>query len=171
MSHGGADESASGGDAGGDVRTAFQHTPLSALVRYPLVSVAPSTPLREAVEVFRRENVGTLVIVEDGKLVGIVTERDLVEKAYRSTTPGDAPVSAVMKADPSRLTPQDMVTDVLRLLDHEGHRHVPITDDEGRPLGVLSVRDVLEFVAEALPEAVLNQPPEPTQPLPTSEGA
>ncbi len=154
-----------------DIITAFHHTPISVLIRHPLVSAPPETPLREAVRIFRERNVSTLIIVDGGKIAGVVTERDLVEKAFRESTLSDTPISALMTSPPVTLTPQAVMADVLRLLDHERFRHVPIVNAEGRPLGVVSVRDVLEYLAESLPEEVLNLPPRPTRPQPSAEGA
>ena len=149
----------------------FRKTPISALVRRPLNSVSIDTPLREAIKLLRDANVRYLGVLEGTRLAGLLTERELVKRAYGSDVGPETPVSAVMNASPRTLHPQDSLQTALDLLDREHYRHVALVDDRGRPHGVVTIRGIVQFLAESVPEAVLNLPPEPTKTASTAEGA
>ena len=70
-------------------------------------------------------------------------------------------VDAVMTQRPETLGPDDPVAFALRLMSVGGFRHIPLVDGEGRPVGILSVKDIVDFLVEHFPQAVLNIPPEP----------
>jgi CBS domain-containing protein len=149
----------------------FRRTPISALVRRPLNSVGIDTTLRAAVQLLREENVRYIGVLEGTRLAGMLTERDLVKRAYGSAVGPDTPVSEVMNASPRTLHPQDSLQTALDLLDRERYRHVALVDDRGRPHGVVTIRGIMQFLAESMPETVLNLPPDPTKAPSTAEGA
>src|SRR3972149_5126684 len=76
-----------------------------------------------------------------------------------------------MAADPDTLTADATVGDALALMDRGGYRHVPIVDGKGRIAGLLRQQDVLEYLAEAFPEEILNLPPRPHQRMEEPDGA
>ena len=149
----------------------FRRTPISALVRRPLNSVSVDTPLRDAIKLLREENVRYIGVLQGPRLVGLLTERDLVKRAYGSNVGPDTPVSEIMNASPRTLHPQDSLQTALDLFDLDRYRHVALVDDRGRPHGVVTIRGIMHFLAESVPETVLNLPPDPTQAAATPEGA
>lgn len=153
------------------VYSALHSTPISALIKRPPVQIEASGLLREAIDLLRREDVSCLVVVRDGRAVGILSERDVIESCFTTSVTGVTPVEAVMQADPTIIRPDDTIGAALDLLDRRRVRHVPIVDAEGRPRGIVGVRTIVTFLTEALPQLLLNLAPEPTQPAPTSEGA
>lgn len=90
-------------------------------------------------------NVGAIVIVdEQGKLIGIVTERDITRRVVAERRdPAKTLLREVMSANPDALRPSDTAEDALRLMRVRGYRHLPVVD-EGRLVGMVSVRDLYE---------------------------
>ena len=66
-----------------------------------------------------------------------------------------------MTADPETLRPEDRIAWALKLMHVGGYRHVPLTDETGRPVGVISVKDIVDFIVDLFPAPVLNLPPDP----------
>jgi len=75
------------------------------------------------------------------------------------TTPTDAPVSAFMTRDPDVLDAHASVAFALPRMRVEGYRHIPLVDDDGAPVGCISVRDIVDWIVDLIPEAVNNLPP------------
>lgn len=137
--------------------------PLSELqVREP-VRVAQTTQLGEIVERMAKEKRGA-VCVEDagGKLVGIFTEHDaMVRLDHGSTAWRTMPVREVMIKNPKTLRSSSTVREALAMMTAGKFRRVPIVDDDGRAIGIVSVRNILAHVASFFPEEFLNLPPDP----------
>jgi len=119
-----------------------------------LVVADPQTSVGEAARMMKESKVGAVLVVEDGRLVGIFTERDAV---YRVMAPGrepDAtPLAEVMTPEPKTVAPDESFGYALLLMHAHGFRHAPVVED-GRPVGVVSARhaldpDLEEFTAEA----------------------
>jgi CBS domain-containing protein len=126
------------------------------------VTVAPDTTVGEAARLMRQHRIGCVLVEEAGRLVGIFTERDiLIRLVGTGYDPAAVRVDGVMTRDPETLTPDDPLGFALRMMSVGGFRHVPLTNREGKPVGILSVKDVVDFLVEHFPEQVLNLPPEP----------
>ncbi|MBM4227054.1 MAG: CBS domain-containing protein [Gammaproteobacteria bacterium] len=108
-----------------------------------LLTASASTPVSEVARSMRGRRVGAVLVVEDGKLAGIFTERDalfrvVAEKRDAATTT----VGQVMTANPTAISPRDPFPMALHLM-HEGQfRHVPVVED-GKPVGIVSSRDAM----------------------------
>jgi len=113
------------------------------------------------------------VLVEKaGRLVGIFTERDVLTKVVGTTLDIDRKfVDAVMTPDPEALGPDDLVTYALNKMSVGGFRHIPLVDADERPVGIVSMRNVVDFIAELFRTQVLNLPPSPNNITRTREGA
>lgn len=129
------------------------------------------TTVAEAVALMNREKIGGLLVVRDGRLCGIFTERDVLTKiaghGFDFTT---IFVKSYMTADPEALTPEHKVAYALNKMVVGGYRHVPIVDGERRPVGMMSVRDVVEFIVERFPAEVINLPPDPDHEMRARDG-
>jgi CBS domain-containing protein len=103
------------------------------------------------------------VLVEDaGALVGIFTERDLLNRVdYSDALWSHVVVRDVMTPHPMVIRSDDPLSEALRLLIQGHRRHLPIVDDRGHVLGLISIRDILSFIAERFPEDMVNLPPHP----------
>ncbi len=111
-----------------------------------LVTVSPSTSIRDAVKAMYSRKVGSVLVVdEEGKLVGIFTERDLV-KVVAEGKPLDAPISEAMSRDLVVAKEGDSITAIAHKMLEKWIRHIPVVNEEGKPIGILSIRDVLRHV-------------------------
>ncbi len=148
-----------------DVGREVLATALAEVKREPPVTVTPTTTVGRAVELMRRRKASAVLVVErrrgKARLAGIFTERDLVDRALAARGWARAPVKRVMTAAPEALRLRDPVAYALEKMSVGRFCHVPLVDDAGTPVGVVSARDVLDFVVELCPEEVLNLPPEP----------
>ena len=100
------------------------------------------------------------MLVKDGKLVGIVTERDILTKvAGGLQVSGDTSVESIMTPDPVVLEAHASIAFALQRMSVEGYRQVPLVDSEGCPVGCVSVRDIVNWIVEIVPETVTNLPP------------
>jgi CBS domain-containing protein len=148
----------------------LRRDPVSRLEPTPPREVERSARVSDAVEVMRRDNVGCVLVCEAGKLVGLFTERDLMTRVLAVGKPLDLPVADFMTPDPETVSPKDPIRLAVRKMNAGGRRHLPVVDDDRRPLGVLSVKRVVRYLVEHYPATVYNQPPTDQAPE-TAEGA
>jgi CBS domain-containing protein len=149
---------------GHDVGRQILETPIAEVRRAVTVTVPPDAPVSKALELMRKKKVSAVVVVEKKKtkrLVGIFTERDLVGRALSAKSWAKAPVSKFMTPAPETLRPKDSVAYALNKMSVGRFRHVPLVDDAGKPAGMISIRDIADFIVELCPEEILNLPPEP----------
>jgi CBS domain-containing protein len=130
------------------------------------------TPLADALRQMREHRQGCILATRDGKLTGIFTERDVLMKVVGTSIDLErTPIRPYMTRDPVRLPEDAIVAYALNKMCVEGFRHVPLTDEQGRPVGVVSMRDIIEYLSGFFPQDVLNLPPEPSSGFRNREGA
>ena len=139
------------------------HEAISYLHPSPALTVPLDGTLQQAVGIMQTRHVGCVLVVDGGGLLkGIFTERDLLNRvAGKGLDWSKAPVADYMTADPESLHADDAIVWALNLMHVGGYRHVPITDAAGKAVGVISVKDVVEFIVDLFPSQVLNLPPDP----------
>jgi CBS domain-containing protein len=117
------------------------------------VTIRPQAKIREAIHAMLGPEVGALLVVDaSGKLVGIISERDLLTKfAGVEGMTDDRTVQEIMTPDPESLTANDTLAFALHKMDIGGYRHLPIVRD-GRPEGVISVRDLISHITRLCKE-------------------
>lgn len=130
-----------------------------------------STPLREVFDAMRGKRTGCALVIEKGRLTGIFTERDAIRGVENREITPSTPLEKVMVKNPERLTMDDSVADAIRLMDKGGYRHIPIVNGKDEVTGLISARDILDYLAEHFPFEVYNLPPDPRQISVTPEGA
>jgi CBS domain-containing protein len=151
------------------VRGAVFETPVSQLVaERPLVVEADATVV-SAVNAMNERHTGCVLVQKDGKLVGIFTERDVLRKVIFRDGNRSWPVEAVMTRKPETLRPDASVAFALNKMSVAGYRHIPIVDDHGTAVGVVSMKDIVNFVVDFFPESVLNLPADPDKAIPKHE--
>jgi signal-transduction protein with cAMP-binding, CBS, and nucleotidyltransferase domain len=133
--------------------------------------VAPGQTVADAAALMRRENVGCLLVGEGKKLVGIFTERDLMRRVLAAGKPLSTPVGECMTPDPVVVHPKTPVSAAVRCMEEGGYRHLPVVDEAGRPVGVLSVKRIVHYLVEHFPATIHNQPPDPSVYPQQAEGA
>lgn len=119
-----------------------------------LVVAAPHTTVAEAAKLMKKGRVGAVLVVQKGRLVGIFTERDALFRVIApDLDPAGTELREVMTRDPTTVAPDETFGYALLLMHEKGFRHAPVVEN-GRPIGVVSVRHALdpeleEFTAEA----------------------
>jgi CBS domain-containing protein len=119
------------------------------LASMPPLTVASGTTIRDVLQLLNERQVGCLLVVEEGKLVGIFTERDaLLKLGTAAAESGHRPVSEFMTPHPQTLGMDAKIAFALQRMDLGGFRHVPVVSRTDEPLGVISVRDILDYLTE-----------------------
>lgn len=140
--------------------------------REPLF-VSPGTSLAECVRAIQRSGVGdsVLVVGSDGRLAGVLTERDVFGRLIGDGVDLDRPVDELMTTEPHTLRLDQTVRDAMELMQTGRYRNIPLVDEDRRVEGVVRQQDILRYLAESFPEELLNLPPRPHQALEETEGA
>jgi CBS domain-containing protein len=124
-------------------------------------SVPPDATIGDAVRLMRSKHVGCLLVCDGKVLVGILTERDVMTRVLAIGRPLSDTVDEVMTAQPRTVCSRDPIRRALSRMEKGGYRHLPVLDDTGKPVGILSVKRVVHYLAEHFASAVYNQPPAP----------
>jgi CBS domain-containing protein len=139
------------------------------------VALGHQATMREALELMRDKQLSCVLVVEQGRLVGVFTERDAVT-VLAGAPPESArvPLREVMRPDPDCLGLDDVLMDAVHQMHLGAYRHVPVVDEQGRPTALVSMQAVVEALVEAFPQELGNLPPTPAhsaEKAPTPEGA
>jgi CBS domain-containing protein len=114
-----------------------------------LLSVEPSESATQAVRTMAEQNLGSLVVLERGRMVGMLTFHEVMEAlAARGGALGELEVGEIMERDPVSASPDMEVDDLRRTMLESGARYLPVLQDD-KLLGVISFRDVAKAVLEA----------------------
>ncbi|MBI5065110.1 CBS domain-containing protein [Candidatus Woesearchaeota archaeon] len=109
------------------------------------VVVTPDTTLLEAAEIMERSHVGSLVVKEKDKLVGIATEQDLVRKGLvKNKKSGEIKIREVMETDLRTITTDNDVFDALQMMRDYNIRHLPVVE-KGKLVGLVTTKDILKI--------------------------
>ena len=111
-----------------------------------LLTVEPGVPVVAVARRMVERNVGAVLVLEEGRLAGIMTERDLMRAVARGLS-DDVVVGECMTADPDTIAPDDTIEHAAVLMIHGGYRHLPVVDGDD-VVGVLSIRDLVQVVVE-----------------------
>ena len=107
-----------------------------------VTSVTTTAPIREAAAMMRDGDIGSLPVVEDGRLVGIVTDRDIVVRAIAEGADASTSISAAMTADVFSVRPDDFVFEAIRLMADKKVRRIPVVSDDGKLAGIIAMADI-----------------------------
>ena len=109
----------------------------------PLLVVDPITSLAEVASLMRQDDSDSVAVMTEGRLLGIITERDLVGVIADGIDPRKAKADALMSAHPTTVGADEEVSMVAVKMVALGIRHMPVVDDLGLPIGLLSSRDLV----------------------------
>jgi CBS domain-containing protein len=105
-------------------------------------TLSTDAPVSEAAKVMRDENIGDILITQDGELVGILTDRDIVVRVLaENLEPTDTPVGDIASQELVTVSPQDTVDDAVRLMRERSLRRIPVVDG-GKCVGIVSLGDL-----------------------------
>ncbi len=117
----------------------------------PPPTVLQTATVAQAVQAMIENQVGATAVVEEGKLRGIFTERDLMRKVVGvGKNPDTTLVSEVMTSTVEPISPSDSAGHALRVMTQRHFRHMPVCETDGTVLGVLSIRNVLQHLLDKL---------------------
>ncbi|HIF64823.1 MAG TPA: CBS domain-containing protein [Deltaproteobacteria bacterium] len=133
--------------------------PVSTLEPRKPVVVGPQTPALEAVAVMREQGMGCVLVVRSNRLKGIFTERDVLNNLVgMGTEVAKTPVRKLMTGNPETLRPSDSIAYALNKMSLGGYRHIPLVDNSDAPVGVISVKDIVNYLVKLFPKSVMNLP-------------
>ncbi|SDH53286.1 CBS domain-containing protein [Roseospirillum parvum] len=113
-------------------------------------TVAPDLPAVEAARKMSEHRIAALAVMENARLVGILTERDITARLVAlGKDPATTPVGQVMTESPDTLPPDALATEALNIMRQRGYRHIPVMDGE-TVVAMLSIRDLNIVIQEAL---------------------
>ena len=128
----------------------------------PCAKVTTDAPLGKVVDEMKSHGRGCVLVVDGGKLVGIFTERDVLNRIDHSNAAWTkVAVGNIMTPGPIVIRPEDSLAEAIHRLTEGHRRHLPVVDDQGIR-GVISIRDILAYIAGRFPEEMMNLPPDPT---------
>jgi len=133
------------------------------------VCISPFTPLGQAIEAMKSDEGGCAIVCEDGRVVGIFTERDLLTKVMGEDADLNSPISQWMQPEVETLSINATVGDAVRLMNEKSFRNIPLVDDE-MFVGSISVFDIITYLAECYPKTTMNLPPLSAQVMDTVDG-
>jgi len=114
----------------------------------PPITAGIHADIREVVDLMWDKRVGSIMIVDvDGKLAGLITERDILYAASKGMLCKPTKVSDVMTVNVITAKPEEDIATAIERMKQANVRHLPVIDDEGKPVGMLSVRDVMDAAA------------------------
>ena len=129
----------------------------------PICLTSAATVEDAIARMLERRQACVLVVDDERRLIGILTERDvLMRVAGAGRDPRRTTLREVMTRDPQALTARDRIAYAVHCMSVAGYRTVPLVDGERRPIGVVTVSDVIRWLSQLFPEAVLNLPPSDT---------
>ena len=115
--------------------------PVAAHMTRDLLTVAPADALGDVIAQMAGRNVGAVLVLDGPRLVGILTERDVL-RAVAADVSLQEPISSRMTHNPDTIESSDSVEHAAVLMIHGGFRHLPVVDG-GAPAGILSIRDLV----------------------------
>jgi CBS domain-containing protein len=121
-----------------------------------IFSVSPEATVFEAVEIMANRNVGALLVIQDGKLVGLISERDYTRKVMlRGKRSRETQVREIMSTDLTVVSPREPVENCLRMMTDKRVRHLPVLDGE-TIRGVISIGDLVKWVIATQSAAIAH---------------
>ncbi len=135
----------------------------------PLI-VEPTANVGEVMQLMRAQKTGSVLVCENGKVLGIFTERDALKLMAAAADLSQA-VSQVMSQDPVSLSADANVGEAIKMMSQGGYRHLPILSSEGKPTGLATVYGIIHYLVDHFPQTIYTLPPNPGAITSEREGA
>ena len=144
----------------------IRHLPLAEPIR-----IDEETPISVLIRQMAEGNRGCVLVEKEGRLHGLVSERDILCKVIEKKMGDEEPASSIMSTDLKTLFPDDTLDKAIRVMTEGGYRHVPLVDSNRRILGMITARNIIDYISEHFPAEVFNLPPRLDQKMASKEGA
>lgn len=134
-------------------KRSIRYTPVKAadIMSSPPVTTREDAMIEEVARLMWDNGVGSILIVSsDNKLVGILTERDMLYASSHLLIGKNVQAKSLMSKNLVTASPDEEVASVVEKMRDFNIRHIPVVDQDGRPLGVISSRDILDFGVKLL---------------------
>jgi len=119
-------------------------------------SVSPDTSVYNALELMCEKSVGALLVMNNGKFVGIFTERDYARKVIlKGKASKEMLIGEIMTEHPATVSPDNTIEDCMRLMTNKFIRHLPVIED-GELIGIISIGDVVKYIIEEQKSIIEN---------------
>ena len=136
--------------------------PIKILLGTKFIVLNEKSTLREAIDNIQEQHIGCVLLENDKKISGIFTERDIVQKIVGNRHDLENEyVLDYMTITPDVLYPTDAIGFALNKMIEGGYRHIPIINDAGEPIGVISMQDIINHLGDYFYEDIKNLPPTP----------
>lgn len=153
------------------ISEAIFERPLSELKKRPCLVMDVSETIANAAREMVGMKIGSVIATRDGILVGFLTERNLVNRMVNKPfDPKETAIEDLMVRKVVTVPAHATVAYAIHQMSSGGYRHLPIVDPEHRPVGIVSVRDIVDYLAVLFPHKILTQPPDAQKIPPTREG-
>lgn len=120
-------------------------------------------PVRQVLARMRQEGHNVCLIMTGDQLQGIFTDRDVLTKVVAQPETLDGPIDAVMTPNPYSVSPDQSAAAALTLMDQHHFRNLPVIGKDGRILGGMTHKAIVDYLASRYPIDILNRPPRPEQ--------
>ena len=121
-----------------------------------IFSILPDATVFEAIEMMDQKNVGALAVMENNRLVGMISERDYTRKVFlRGKRSRETKVAEIMSTDVTTARPQEGVDECLRVMTEKHIRHLPVLDGENI-VGIISIGDLVKWVIASQSAAIAH---------------
>jgi CBS domain-containing protein len=133
------------------------HTSIQDAMTSDPTTIELTTSVREAAQLMKSEDVGALPIVEDGRLVGVVTDRDLATRVLAEGKDTDLPVGQIASKQVVSVDPQQPLEEAARLMAEHQIRRIPVVEEDGKLVGILAQADVAQAGHDKLTGETVQQ--------------
>lgn len=147
--------------------------PIEKMLYRDPVTVSKDTKITEAIKLFNDEDVGCVLVTdkETNTLIGVFTERDVIRKLIsKGLDLNKETIEKYMTSKPDSLPISAPIAYALNRMAAGGYRHVPLVDEKNCPVGFLSIRDIVDHLADYYSDEILNLPPSPHSRQKSQEG-
>jgi len=127
---------------------------LKEIMRVDVIDVEPAATLQEAAQAMRDGKISSVLVTEDGYLIGILTERDMVKAVAEGIDTEVVHVRDYMTPTPVAVNPDTSLEEAVQIMLERGFRHLPVVDGERELKGVVSIRDLARAGIRLPAEAV-----------------
>ena len=145
--------------------------PLETLTQEKFIVLDENATLRETIDKIQQFHVGCVLLKKNGKLSGIFTERDIVQKVVGNRHDLEKEkVLTFMTKSPDALHLKDPIAFALNKMIAGGYRHIPIINFDNKPIGVIAMQDIINHLGDHFFEDIVNLPPIPLRNQDQREG-